>query len=114
MNVYIFATRNITFKKKDGKRSGDVQTITFDAMQTPTAVTREIVKSADPAQAYIDYIKSCSRPEQEPIYSPDDIFEEGPILGYNDYDWTVDHVQSFKDWLAEADDQGYSVKFETT
>ena len=112
MNVYITAERKITFKKKNGKRGGGIQTEKFDAVQTPTKVTYEIVGSSNPIQAYKDYVKTLSNPEKIPVYAEDDIWGEGEPVGHQDYDWAEEHLQRFDQWLTTMDEDGYRVKIE--
>jgi hypothetical protein len=112
MNVFISATRKVTFKKKNGKRGGGIQTEVFKALQTPTKVTYEIVNSSNPQQAYIDWVKTMSQPERMPVYADDDIFGEGTPIGFEEYDFAQEHIDSFLSWTASVEEDGYTVKFE--
>lgn len=112
MNVYITAEREITFRKRNGETGTDTQTVKFDAWQTPTKVTYEIVGSTDPARAYINWIESRSRDEQVPVYAEDDIFGENEPVGYEVYNAGKEHVQTFREWVAEVEEDGFTVKFE--
>ena len=89
-----------------------MQRTKFNAIQTPTNVTYEIVDSTDPAQAYIDYVKACSKPVKEPIYADGDIFGERDPIGFRDYDWTVEHIEEFRQWRESVERDSYTVKFE--
>jgi hypothetical protein len=91
MNIMITASRKVTFKNKAGKRSGGIQTENFGTCQTPTAVTYEILKSKDPAQAYIDWVL-----EEYGQYE-DDIWQE--------------HVEEFRAWIDRVEEEGFTVKF---
>jgi hypothetical protein len=109
----ITASRKITFKKKNGKRSGDIQTIQFSAFQTPTLITYEIIKSNDPRQAYIDWVlKNFSLDEVVYIYEEDDLFGEKPPVGTKMYNAAKEHVENFLKWMTEVEEEGYTVKFE--
>ena len=110
MNVYIEAVRKITYRNKAGKRKTDTQRIKFNAVQTPSKVTYEILESADPAEAYREYIRSRSCVEQEPIYAADDIMCENEPIGYQDYDWTVEHLSKFDEWVRTVEEDGYTVE----
>jgi hypothetical protein len=113
MNVYITASRKITFKKKNGQRGGGIQTVKFDAWQTPTNVTYEIVKSADPQQAYTNWILTeRSQDEDVLIYAEDDIFGEYVPVGRKTYNPGKEHVEKFREWVQEVEEEGYTVKFE--
>ena len=112
MNVFIVAERDVSFKKKNGVQATDVQSIKFDAWQTPTDVTYSIVNSANPAQGYIDFIKSRERVVQEPVFATDDIFGERDPIGFNEYNAAAEHIEEFQTWVASVEEQGYTVKFE--
>lgn len=89
MNILIAAERKRAFKKKNGKRSIEMQTIVFNAWQTPTKATYEIMSSRDFAAAYINWVLSSSN-------NPD----------------RFDHVENFRLWCAEAETEGFTLKFE--
>lgn len=110
MNVYIEAVRKIAYRNKAGKRKTDIQRIKFNAVQTPSEVTYEILESAAPAETYREYIRSRSCIEREPIYAKDDIMCEYEPIGYQDYDWTVDHLSRFDEWVKAAEEEGYTIE----
>ena len=113
MNIFITASRKITFKKKDGRRSSSIQTVVFSTYQTPTRVTYEILESTNPAQTYIDYILAeCSVDEEEPVFADDDIYGEGKPVGIEIYNAGKEHVEEFKAWIAQVEEDGFTVKFE--
>lgn len=112
MNIHIYATRTITAKKRDGTVVEEQQQQKFDAIQTPTDVSYAIIESSDHKQAYIEYIKTRSCPEQEAIYAEDDIWGEYEPVGYRVYDWAVEHVEEFVKWVDNVEENGYTVLFE--
>jgi hypothetical protein len=113
MNVLIYATRKVTFKKKNGKRSGNVQIGEFRALQTPTQVTYDILASKDPAQTYIDWVLAeCSRDEVLPVFSPEDIWEEDKPVGTRVWNHGKEHVEEFRAWVNSVEEEGYTLKFE--
>lgn len=112
MNVNITASREVSFKKKDGKIGYDIQTVRFKVVQTPTKISYEILASDDPIQAYIDYVITCRNPEKEPIFAEDDVFCERDPIGYRDYDWTEEHISDFREWLDKVEEDGYEVTVE--
>lgn len=113
LNVHIVAERTVTAKNKAGKRVTDTQVERFDAVQTPTQVSLEIAKSGNKKAAYIDYVKSCSFVEKLPIYDEDeDGFHNGHIIGWEDYDWTVNYLKEFEEWANEMEEAGFTIKFE--
>lgn len=85
MNIKITAKRNITFKKKNGKRSGEVQTVEFNALQTPTDITRKIIASDNPAFEYLIWAIMCKQNE---------------------------HAEKFEGWLKEMDTNGFRIHYE--
>ena len=112
MNVYIYAEREVTAKLKNGDEVVSTQKEKWNALQTPTVDTYEIVNSRDPKQAYVDWCFSKSNPESIPIYAEDDIFNERDPIGWEEYDFYVDHIAQFEEWFYNMDQQGYTVKFE--
>lgn len=113
INIHIFAKRKITFKKKNGKRSGAIQEITFPAWQTPTDVSRAIMRSPDPAQEYKDWVeRDCSRDDFLFVYAEDDLFEEGEPVGTVEFNQGKEHLRAFEEWLGMCDEEGFEVFFE--
>ncbi len=112
MNIYITASRKVTFKKKDGKRGGSIQTVKFNAWQTPTEVTRSILSSKDPKAAYIEWIaRDRSTVQEEPMYAADDIWCEGPVIGVNFYNAGKEHIDQFLQWCDDVQEEGYVIIF---
>jgi hypothetical protein len=113
MNILITASREITFKKKDGRRGGGAQTVEFRALQTPTGVTHKILASKDPAQTYIDWVLAeCSQDEIEPVFAEDDIWQEGDPVGTRVWNHGKEHVEEFRAWIKDVEENGFTVKFE--
>ena len=113
MNVYISAERQVAFKKKNGKRGTDKQIEVFTALQTPTRVTYEIVNSADPVQAYVDWVlRECSFDEEFKVYAEDDIFGEGEPVSVEIYNSGKEHVELFREWVERVEEDGFKVVFE--
>ena len=113
MNIYITANRKITFKKKNGKRSGEVQTIAFNAWQTPTAVTRAILASANPAAAYIEWVKTeRSFDEEWPVFAEDDIWCDGDPIRVEIVNDGKEHIEQFIEWCDHMEEKGFTIKFE--
>lgn len=80
MNIYITAEREITFNGEP-----DTQVVAFDAIQTPTKITNEILESGNPSQTYIDWVLN------EVSYK--------------------EHVKEFKEWIEEHKNKGYTIRF---
>lgn len=111
LNFNIRAERKILFTKKDGSIGNDIQTVNFDCVQTPTEVTQKIISEENPINAYIDYIKSLSDPEQVPVYADDDFFMEKDPISFTEYDWSTEHINLLKKWIFEKEEQGYTISY---
>ena len=112
MNINIVACRDITFIDGQGNPKTEQQYVKFNAVQTSTADTYAIMDSPDRIEAYRAYIKGRSSPVLEPVYAPDDIMCEYAPIGYEEYDWTVDHLAQFDAWVAARLEGGYRINFE--
>lgn len=109
-NIHIRATREVVVVKT-GRT--DAQEISFPVWQTPTAVTMMIKASADPLEAYKNWIlKECSQDEEFPVYADDDIFGEGEPVGKEIYNAGKEHVEQFEQWLEMCREEGYTVVVE--
>lgn len=64
-NFYIYASRDCIAKKTGFEFT---QTREIDVWQTPTGITREILASDNPLQAYKDWVLSVSKEEEEPVF----------------------------------------------
>lgn len=106
-NIHFEGTRQIIVVKT-GKE--ETQSIRFKAVwQTPTAITNKILKAQDPFQAYRDWVMDGQEDQQEPLYAPDDVFHEGPIVGYETFNYGKEHLQDFDAWLKQATEDGYEI-----
>jgi hypothetical protein len=113
MNILITATRKVTFKKKNGKRGGEIQTVKFREWQTPTEITQEILASKDPAQAYIDWIlRDCSVDVETPVFAEDDIWEQGEPVATTVFNPGKEHVEEFREWIKDVEDNGFTLRFD--
>jgi hypothetical protein len=113
MNIMITASRKVTFKKKNGKRGGGIQSGEFRALQTPTQVTYDILASKDPAQTYIDWVlRDCSRDEVVAVFAPEDIWEEDKPVGTRVWNHGKEHVEEFRAWIKDVEENGFTVKYE--
>lgn len=112
MNICITASRKVTFKKANGKRSGEIQHISFEAFQTPTSVTYAIIGSKDPKVAYLDWVlKECSHDEEQPV-NTHNIWRDGSVMSNEIYNAGKEHATQFVQWCEDAEKQGYTIKFE--
>ncbi len=113
MNILITATRKVTFKKKNGRRGSEIQTVKFREWQTPTQITYDILASKDPAQTYIDWIlRDCSLDIETPVYAPADIWEEDKPVGTRVWNAGKEHVAEFRAWIEQVEEDGFIVKYE--
>lgn len=111
-NLHIVGTRIITFVKPDGSLGEDLQRIKFDTWQTPTAVTRSAMISADQIGAYIEWILTMRQEQSVPIFAEDDIFGEGEPIGFETVCVADDHVQQLREWISESRDRGFKITCE--
>lgn len=110
MNIAFSASRKIYIPSID---KHDVQTTYFKGVwQTPTEVSYKIKAAPDPMQAYRGWVLRLSSEQQEPIYGPDDVFNEGPIVGYETFHPGKLHLEDFDSWLSKMRDEGYTVEVE--
>jgi hypothetical protein len=111
MNIVIYGSREVSFSV-NGDTKTESQTVYFDARQTPTKVTYEILASPDKLQAYIDYI--ISQGEGDVIVPPEIIIINGvsSIIdeGYT-YNSTKDHLEELEAWLKVMSSGGYTINF---
>lgn len=115
MNVYITAVREVTAKNKAGKKIKSEQVLKFNAVQTPTKATYEIVGSEHPSQAYIDWclaLAKWSGDKKYPIYAADDHLCEKEPIGFESINFYKDHVEEFRKWVDSVEEEGYIVKIE--
>jgi hypothetical protein len=108
MNLHVDATRAVTVHKT-GEQS--VQVVKFDLWQTPTKVTNAILDKEDKLAAYIDWAEEQRQVVSIPVYASDDIFCEGPIVGYEEHDTVDEHINELTDWCKEMTDGGYTIEF---
>ena len=109
MNINFVATREIQVVKT-GKI--EVQTETADVWQTPTKVSYEIKAASDPVKAYFDWVLQQSQDEQVEVYAEDDVWCEGPVVGYKTYNPGKNHVNELGEWIRSVEEEGYTVKCE--
>ena len=107
MNVYIRAERKVQVIKT-GKEVK--QTSTFHAWQTPTHVTREIVASPTPIEAYKNWVRETSHDYTENVYHEDDIWHEEPPIGTRVYNAGTDHINDLEQWIKECESEGYDIE----
>jgi hypothetical protein len=96
MNILITANREIRVVKT-GKTT--LQSIKFNAWQTPTAVTYDIVYGSNPIEAYKNFIRA----ESDKMDIDESIFDK---------DYNLYHIELFDDWLNMCAEEGYTVEFD--
>lgn len=107
-NFYIRGRRDITVNKTGVVES---QTCNYATWQTPTAVTEELLADKNPVAAYKSWVMSRSLDIQEEIYAEDDIFGEGPIVGYETINASKDECLSLDSWIEAVTNMGYEIEF---
>ena len=108
MNLHVEATRKVIVAKT-GKESA--QRVSLCLWQTPTDVTYAILDAKDVKQAYIDWVKSVSKPQKYPVYADDDVLCDRDPIGYEDVDHGAVHIRELNDWFKMCEDEGYEVEF---
>ena len=107
-NIHWAATRWIIIERTGERR---VQCDWFGPVyQTPTAVTRNIMKSADPIAEYKRWVlETFSRTEVEYVYGPDDVWCENEPIGTRVVNNAEQHCAEFDNWIKIMTDDGYDV-----
>ena len=107
INIHFEATRDIVVVKTGAT---EIQSERFrEVCQTPSKVTDKILKSADPFQAYRDWVLENQEDQSEPMYADDDVFHTGPIVGYETFNYGKEHIKDFDGWLKMMEEGGYEV-----
>lgn len=109
-NFHIYGKREIKIIKTGGVAKQETY---FDCWQTPTEVTKMLVKSPDPIKAYKDWIMTLSVDEVTPIYREADIFCEGPVLGYITINPAKDHIKELETWVLDCEKEGFTILWES-
>ncbi len=109
LRVQILATRQISFKRKDGTIGYGVQTEELRVLPTPHRATADIVSSNDPIEAYRRYVRSMSVPYLEPVYADDDVKCKNLPIRERVVDWGGAHLRYVDDWLYNMDREGYTI-----
>jgi len=109
MNITISSNRRIEYIDAKGKRRTCDQYQAFNAKQTPTKVSHEIMAASDRLGAYMEWVISSSSTEIVPVYAPDDYMCQYPI-GTQLYNWGEEHVRELKEWVRDVLESGYIVE----
>lgn len=110
VNIHIYATH-------PAQSSGEVNQYPveiFDAIQTPTDVTRQIINSDDPKQTYTVFVDSRRTVQEVLVYAVDDLFYEHAPVGTTTYDWAEEHINQFNSWVCDVEQNGYKIQFGET
>lgn len=110
LNIHFSATREILVFKSGGLQT---QTTIYDGTwQTPTTVSKSIISSEHPIQAYKDWVKSIGSDEVVPVYQESDFFNEGEPVGFEVINSAEEHIKEFEEWLEEMNKGCWEVKVE--
>lgn len=109
MNIFFEATRDIQVIKT-GKI--EVQTATRSVWQTPTEITYEILKSADPIAAYKAWVLTQGETVKVPVYAEDDVWEWDDPIGFRESNAAEEHVCELDQWIKDMTEAGWSIKVE--
>ena len=106
-NIQFQATRDIQVVKTGAVEQ---QTEFFpNVWQTPTRVTERILHSADPIQAYKDWVLDGQEDQVEDVYATDDPFCEGPVVGQRTFNYGTEHCKEFDKWIKDVTDRGFEI-----
>ena len=109
-NIHFVAAREVRVVKTGKTNTQEIQ---FDELQTPTSVTWEIMRSANPVQTYKDWVlRECSRDEEFPVFAEDDVFGERDPVGVEIYNAGREHIEKFDAWLKMCAEEGFDVRAE--
>jgi hypothetical protein len=108
MNLHLRAARDVVVVKT-GKHS--TQNINFDLYQTSTKTTKAILDSCNIIQAYTAYVESLSSIEEEDVFGEDDTFGEDEPIGKKVVDHGKEHILNMLNFIKDAKEEGYEIKF---
>ena len=100
MNLFVERTRPATVTVK-GMKKQIVDRSSFNLWQTPTEVTRRILRESDKPRAYCEWVRSC-----EWVCS----CEWGRSCGSCD-SINEEHIQEFLEWIRESEEEDFSIEF---
>ena len=109
INIHFHATREVQVIKT-GKIN--TQEISFNVWQTTSDVTCKIMASADPIQAYKDWILSVSNDRIVTIFSEADVFQDSEPIGKEIFNAGKEHIEKFNEWLKMCAEEGFDVRAE--
>lgn len=115
MNVYITAVRKAFSFNKKGEKIEFEDHRKFNAWQTRTKVTMQIIEMGEielQIKEYKKYIYSLREVKTQPIYAEDDIFGEREPIRYEEYCIADEHLQDFEEWVSDMDEQGFTISIE--
>ena len=107
MNIHFEATRSIQVIS-----TGEIETQTeyfSEVWQTPTETSYEILESDNDFKAYCDWVMSVSETVSEEVYAPDDLFCEGPAIGYNLVNRGEQQISLFEGWINDMQSRGFTI-----
>lgn len=109
MNICITGSREVVVVKT-GKT--ETQTTNFNCWQTPTKVTRNILKSEDKVQAYKDWVRSIDRTDTVEVFADDDFFCKNGPISTKVVDLGAEHIGDFERWIEWCEGSGYTIEFD--
>ena len=117
INLYVSASRLATVTVK-GKTKQIKDTTVFDLLQTPTALTRQVMalpSIEQKVEAYCKWAADAMLPYEEDIVdydgAPPNVYFDYPIIGTKMVDPSAEHVAAFRAWIQFCEDEDYVVDF---
>ena len=99
-HLHMYARLDGTFTSKCGTISFNHPIIDeFELIQTPSDITEKILESPSVLKSYKEYITSLDLEEVIPVYSENDILQEGEVVDYDVIKTGEKHRKELDDFL---------------
>lgn len=110
MNLILYAEAYSILRLKNNKIKQQLITKTFELWQTPTKITMKAIETNNHYEVYKDWVLSISEDREMPIYSEEDIWNDGPAVGCEIVNHGEDHISDLDEWLKLYED--WDIKWE--
>lgn len=112
MNLICIAARICYYKDKNGNMVEFIQRQTIPLMQTPTAVSYQLIEQPDIFAAYCDWVASLP-PDNHIVheFSKDDIWGDEPPIASHTVDLNLERIEETRNTIAELLDECYTIHF---
>lgn len=110
MNIHIIARGEVIYPS--GLVAED--SVAFNCLQTPSAITYKILESDNPALAYEEWCLEGDWDKEEDVMdfdTWDDSTDYYKVVGKKIVNYRKEHVDEFHDWLNLCADKGFVVEY---